>query len=58
MISIKGSVVPTVLANEKEKMLRLTDVYYAIGVRHNLISYSILDKKGNIPWGSRMASAS
>ena len=34
------------LAGGKERVIRLTDVYYASGVRHNLISYGILDKKG------------
>ena len=34
------------LANSEKQTLRLTGVYCASGVRHNLISYGILDKKG------------
>ena len=45
-ISKRGTVTINVLACGVERVLTLTDVYFAEGVKHNLISYGILDRKG------------
>ena len=46
LISKRGTVTINVLACGVERVLTLTDVYFAEGVKHNLISYGILDRKG------------
>ncbi|RAW31608.1 hypothetical protein PC110_g12048 [Phytophthora cactorum] len=45
-ISKKGTLTLTVSASGTEQVLNFTDVYYAKGVVHNLISYGKLDEKG------------
>ncbi|KAG3242698.1 hypothetical protein PI124_g12485 [Phytophthora idaei] len=45
-ISKKGTLTLRVSASGTEQVLNFTDVYYAKGVVHNLISYGKLDEKG------------
>ena len=47
-ISKKGSGTLTVTALGKQLIVELTNVYYAKGSNHNLVSYRILDKKGTL----------
>lgn len=45
-VTKKGTVMPRVTTRGKSKLVRLTEVYYAAGVVHSLISYGKLDDKG------------
>ncbi|ETP42501.1 hypothetical protein F442_10589 [Phytophthora nicotianae P10297] len=45
-VTKRGTLTLRVTACGREKILKLTDVYFAAGVVHNLISYGKLDDKG------------
>ncbi|CCI41913.1 unnamed protein product [Albugo candida] len=45
-ISKRGYVMLAVMALGEQKIVKLTNVYYAKGLPHNPISYGILDEKG------------
>ena len=45
-ITKKGSVTLILTAMGQRRVVTITDVYYAHGLNHNLLSYGVLDQKG------------